>query len=398
VTRFPNELISGYVCRSYYTESFICVNKFFPMNQEHNGKAPVTTRKTDKYWVPIVAKTIDLLDCFVPEGESLTLEEVVQRTGIPHTTAYRILHTLVSRNFLRQSGRRYGLNRLRKRLKLGFANLSKQISLAVEIERSLESATAAAGIDLLVWDNDRNAETAIRNAEAMTQSKIDIGIEFQLYEHVAPVIADIFSRSGIPLISVVNPHHGTLYFGVDNYRAGFSAGMALAEHASKHWKGQADAVLLLESPRAGRTVQSRLIGVLRGIEERLGSLVEQFAEHVDGGGDKANSKIAVKSFLRRHPRKKVLIAGINDESAIGAVEAAQQASGEVAIVGHGGSADIMAIIRDASSPCIGTVSFRAELYGPGLVSFVAPMLQGRSATPIHYVAHEFLGKRRAREL
>lgn len=369
------------------------------MDRKRNGKAASeSTRKTDKYWVPIVAKTIDLLDCFGPEEESLTLEEVVRRTGIPHTTAYRILHTLVCRDFLRQSGRRYRLNRLRKRLKLGFANLSKQISLAVEIERSLENATAAAGMDLVIWDNDRNAETAIRNAEAMTESKIDIGIEFQLFETVAPVIADIFSRSGIPLISVVNPHHGTLYFGVDNYRAGFSAGMALAEHASKHWKGQADAVLLLESPRAGRTVQSRLIGVLRGIEERLGAMAEEFVEHVDGGGDKATSRSAVKSFLRRHSRKKVLIAGINDESAIGAVEAAQQAGGEVAIVGHGGSAEIMEIVGDPGSPCIGTVSFRAELYGPGLVSFVVPTLQGRSATPVHYVAHEFLGKEPAAQV
>jgi ribose transport system substrate-binding protein len=369
------------------------------MDRKRNRRASEITRKADKYWVPIVAKTIDLLDCFGSEMESLTLEEVVQRTGIAHTTAYRILHTLVSRDYLRQSGRLYRVNRLRKRLKLGFANLSKRISLAVEIERSLEKATAAAGIDLLVWDNDRNAESAIKNAEAMVENKVDIGIEFQLFEHVAPVIADTFSRSGIPLISVVNPHHGTLYFGVDNYRAGFSAGMALAKYASKYWGGQPDALLLLESPRAGRTVQSRLVGVVRGIEERLGPMSEGFVQHIDGGGDKASSKSAIGTFLRRRSRKKVLIAGINDESAIGAIEASQQASGaiEVAIVGHGGSPEIIEIISDPDSHCIGTVSFRAELYGPGLVSFVVPTLQGRSATPVHYIPHEFVGKERLRK-
>jgi ribose transport system substrate-binding protein len=369
------------------------------MDRKRNRRASETTRKTDKYWVPIVAKTIDLLDCFGSEMESLTLEEVVQRTSIPHTTAYRILHTLVSRDYLRQSGRLYRVNRLRKRLKLGFANLSKHISLAVEIERSLEKATAAAGIDLLVWDNDRNAESAIKNAEAMVENKVDIGIEFQLFEHVAPVIADTFSRSGIPLISVVNPHHGTLYFGVDNYRAGFSAGMALAKYASRYWGGQPDALLLLESPRAGRTVQSRLVGVVRGIEERLGPMAEEFVQHIDGGGDKASSKSAVGSFLRRRSHKKVLIAGINDESAIGAIEASQQASGagELAVVGHGGSPEIIDIINDPDSQCIGTVSFRAELYGPGLVSFVVPTLQERSATPVHYIPHEFVGKERLRK-
>jgi len=44
------------------------------------------SRKIDKYWVPMIAKTIDLLDCFGSPAELLTLEEIVRKTGIPHTT------------------------------------------------------------------------------------------------------------------------------------------------------------------------------------------------------------------------------------------------------------------------------------------------------------------------
>jgi len=69
----------------------------------------------------------------------------------------------------------------------------------------------AAGVTSSVWDNDRNADIAIRNAEMMVAEKVDLAIEFQLFEQVAPVIADIFARAGIPLISLVNPHHGTVY-------------------------------------------------------------------------------------------------------------------------------------------------------------------------------------------
>ena len=365
------------------------------MKLKRRNETSEVTRISDKYWVPIVAKTIDLLDCFGSGAESLTLEEVVRRTGIPHTTAYRILHTLAARDYLRQSGHIYHLNRLRKRLKLGFANLSKQISLAVEIQSSLETAAAAAGVDLLVWDNNRNADAAIRNAEAMGESKVDLAIEFQLFEHVAPVIADILSRSGIPLISVVNPHHGTLYFGVNNYRAGFSAGTALAEFAATEWRSVPDAILLLESPLAGRTVQSRMIGVLRGIEERLASIANKCVHHVDGGGEKDSSRLAVENFLRRQSGKRFLIAGINDESAIGAVQASERVNGrtEIAVVGHGGSSEILEIIADPDSPCIGTVSFRADLYGQGLMNFARLAVQGTSSTPTQYVPHEFLGKR-----
>jgi ribose transport system substrate-binding protein len=353
-----------------------------------------TSRKIDKYWVPIIARTIELLDCFGSAAEALTLEEVVRKTGIPHTTAYRILHTLVLRDYLTQSGRQYRLNRFRRRLRFGFANLSKHICLAVEIQRSLEKATAAAGIDLVVWDNDRNAETAIRNAEEIADSKVDLAIEFQLFEHVAPVISDILSRSEIPLISLVNPHHGTVYFGVNNYRAGFSAGVALAEHAVRHWDSQVDTLLLLESQRAGRTIQSRLVGALRAVQERLGQLPEGAILHLDGGGDKATSQTAAATAFKTRSRKRVLVVGINDESAIGAAEAARQTGGgtEFAIVGHGGSGEITDIIASPDGPCIGTVAFHAERYGGDLLSFALPIVRGRSAPVVHYVPHEFLGK------
>jgi ribose transport system substrate-binding protein len=352
------------------------------------------SREIDKYWVPIVARTIDLLDCFGSTAETLTLEEVVKRTGIPHTTAFRILHTLVVLDYLSQSGRKYRLSRLRRKLKFGFANLSKQILLAVEIQQSLEKATAAAGIDLVVWDNDRNADTAIQNAEEMAEQKVDLAIEFQLFEQVAPVISDILARARIPLISLVNPHHGTVYFGVNNYRAGFCAGIALAEHAIKYWRGDVGALLLLESPRAGRTVQSRLVGALRGIQERLGTLPEKTVHHLDGGGDKVTSKAVVANFLKSRLHKRVLVVGINDESAIGAVQAVEQlkVGSDVAIVGHGGSTEIRNSILDSRSPCIGTISFHAELYGTDLLHFALPLAQGRSAPAAHYVPHEFLGR------
>jgi len=366
-----------------------------PLNAKtlSDGLRRENSRKVDKYWVPIVARTIKLLDCFGSTTETLTLEEVVKRTEIPHTTAFRILHTLVLLDYLSQSGRQYRLSRLRRRLKFGFANLSKQILLAVEIQRSLEKATAAAGIDLLVWDNDRNADTAIQNAEEMAEQKVDLAIEFQLFEQVAPVISDILARARIPLISLVNPHHGTVYFGVNNYRAGFSAGVALAEHAIRHWRSEVGALLLLESPRPGRTVQSRLVGALRGLQERLGPLPEKAVHHLDGGGDKATSKAVVTNFLKSRP-KRILIVGINDESAIGAVQAVEltKAGTEVAIVGHGGSTEIMKSIVDPKSPCIGTISFHAELYGTDLLNFALPLAQGRSAPAAHYVPHEFLGR------
>jgi ABC-type sugar transport system substrate-binding protein len=68
----------------------------------------------------------------------------------------------------------------------------------------------------------------------------------------------------------------------------------------------------------------------------------------------------------------VLIVGINDESALGAVQALaiSSASIDAAVVGHGGSKEILDVIADRKSPRIGTVSFNAERYGADLLTFV----------------------------
>lgn len=369
------------------------------MKPPQGGPREEKSRRVDKYWVPIIGKTLDLLACFESANESLTLEEIVRRTGIAHTTAFRILHTLVIRDYLSQSGRNYRLSRMRKKLTFGFANLTKHVYLAVEIQASLEKAAAAAGINLLVWDNNRNPDTAIQNAEDMAKRKLDLAIEFQLSEQAGAVISDIFFRAGVPLISIVNPHHGTVYFGVNNFRAGVSAGMALADHATRMWKGRIDALVLLESPAAGRTTHSRTVGVLRGVEERRGPLPKEIIHHLDGGGDRNISKVAIQNFLRSlKGRNKILVVGINDESAIGATAALAAASSSVdsAVVGHGGSPEIMELVADRKSPCIGTVSFHPELYGPDLLNFALPIVQGKSAPVYHYVAHEFIGKNNVR--
>jgi ribose transport system substrate-binding protein len=357
------------------------------------------SRRVDKYWVPIVGKTIDLLDCFASSSESLTLEEIVKRTGIAHTTAFRILHTLVARDYLSQTGRHYRISWMRKRLTIGFANLSTHVCLAIDIQASIERAVAAAGMNLVVWDNDRNPDMAIKNAEEMARQKVDLAIEFQLSEQAAPVISDILGRAGIPLVAIVNPHHGTVYFGVNNFRAGVSAGLALADHALRKWKGKADDIVLLESPLAGRTMQSRTVGVLRGLEERLGAFPKENIHHMDGGGDKIISKTAISNFLRGSKRRrKILIVGINDESAIGALAAlsASSVSVDAAVIGHGGSSEILRYVADRKSPCIGTISFNAERYGPDLLSFAIPIVQGKSAPVYHYVPHEFIGKNSVR--
>lgn len=347
----------------------------------------------DKYLVPVVAKALDVLECFSAPAEELTLEQIRRRTSIPHTTVFRLLHTLVLRGYLLRDGARYRLSSSRRKFRIGFANLSRQIALAREIEASLAAAARSAGVELLLWDNDRDVETALRNAREMAASGVDAAIEFQLYETAAPVISETFASRGIPLISIVNPQHGTLYFGVDNYRAGLTAGLALVRHAEAGWGVKPGTVVLLESRRAGPTVQSRLDGALAAIERRFGTYASSAVVHVEGGGGRETAAGAVGRLLASAPKSPIAIAAVNDESALGAADAvaAHRSRRRIAIVGQGGSPEIIALARSGSGPCIGTVNFHAEAYGPELIDFVIAVLQGRAIPPARYMPHSFEG-------
>ena len=142
-------------------------------------------------------------------------------------------------------------------------------------------------------------------------------------------------------------------------------------------------------------VQSRLFGAIRAIESRLGGLDGVTIEHLDGGGEREPSRLAVARYLRGKTLDRIVIIAINDESAVGAAEATKrlQRRGEIVIVGYGGSAEILELIEAETTPCIGTVSFRAETYGPALINFALPLLQHRPIAPACYVPHEYLNKR-----
>ena len=105
-------------------------------------------------------------------------------------------------------------------------------------------------------------------AEEFVRSRVDLVIEFQIDQEVAPIIADKIAVAGIPLIAVDIPHPHATFFGVDNYRVGVEAGAVLADHVVEHWNGKVDWVLGLDIENAGPLVQSRITGAFQGIRNR----------------------------------------------------------------------------------------------------------------------------------
>jgi ribose transport system substrate-binding protein len=344
------------------------------------------------YLIPVMSKAIDVLELFQSGNPPLSLEAIYKLTRIPKTTLYRILRTWVHRGYLSQS--EDGLYRLvlrPKKMRFGYAAQSSEMPFSEEVTASLREAAEAVGIDLIVLDNRYDASTALKNADEFVRSKVDLVIEFQVEQEVAAKIGHRITSAGIPLIAVDIPHpHGT-FFGVNNYRVGHDAGRALADHATKHWDGKVNWIVGLDLAEAGILVQSRITAAFEGISQRIPELPFECFVRIDCRGMRDRSRKMVLEFLRRHPQDRhILIAAVNDWSALGALDAVQELKRErhVAIFGQNGISEALEVIKRGDSSFIGTISHAVNSYGPDLVNLGLSLLRAQPVPPHNYVVHQ----------
>jgi ribose transport system substrate-binding protein len=343
------------------------------------------------YLIPILSKALDVIELLEQDHAPLTLEDVYQKTNISKTSVYRILKTLVHRGYLAQNQNgQYRLVSRPRRLHFGFAVQSAEMPFSVAVAHSVAAAAAAAGVELITLDNRYDAEVAIRNAEEFVAKRVDLVIEFQVEEAVAPRVAHIFKKADIPLVAIDVPHPNATYFGVDNFEVGYEAGTLLAHHAQRKWKGKVDKVVGVGFGEAGSFVQSRITGAFDSIRERLAELDPDKFVQIEGRGMREPSRRAMAEFLADcRAGELTLVVAATDSSALGALDAIRQTGQEqnFAIVGVDCIPEALEVMRAGTSALIGSISHEAESYGPRLIQLGIALLRGYTVPPYNYVHH-----------
>jgi len=355
---------------------------------------PSRTGPQRLYLIPVLSKALDILELLQNENQPKSLEEIYQRTNISKTTVYRILKTFTHRGYLAQSDN--GLYRLvtrPRKVRFGFGSESSEMPFSEAVRESLSAAASSAGVDILVLDNKYDAATAISNAEEFVRQAVDLVIEFQIDQRIAPILADKIYGAGIPLIAVDIPHPHATFFGVDNYRVGFEAGAFLAQHAKSNWRGKVSWAVGLDIQEAGPLVHSRMTGAFAGLRSKLPGLAENRCLLLNAEGLRGKSHHLMLDFLRRHPKDEgVLVAAATDTSALGALQAVREAKREhdVAIVGQDCIPEALDEMSIPGSCFIGSVSHEASTYGPHLVQLGLAILNGQTLPPYNYVKHKLV--------
>lgn len=350
----------------------------------------------DAYIVKSLVHASKILEAFDPPGDVLRLRDIIARTGYGKGMCFRLLHTLHQCGFVEKiDERHYRLVveiRPHKRFRIGYASQGQDSSFPREVHAGLIRAAQRERLELIVLDNRYQPKVALRNAEHLIKEKVDLVIEFQTDEAMAPAIAAKYLEANIPFIAIDIPHPGATYFGANNYQAGLLAGRYLGKWAQTCWSGQVDEILLLELVRAGGLVRARSKGIVAGVKETLHVADSVPVVVLDGDGQFKTSLEKVRRHIRLSKAKRTLIGAANDPSALGAVRAFQEAGrgSACAVVGQNAEPDARVELREPHTPLVASVGYFPERYGPGLVRLALDILSHRPVPPAVFMRHQII--------
>jgi ribose transport system substrate-binding protein len=353
-----------------------------------------TFKSDDIYEVQAVRKACDLLKAFQAPDEVLRLGDLVSRTGINTTTAFRLLHTLEQQGLL-EKVRRYGYRSLMKpanvrRYRFGYASEGEDRSFAQEWTESIAHAASSHNVELISLDNGFAPEIALKNADALVAAKVDLAIEHQFNDRVASLISAKFQAAKIPLIAMGTSHPGATYFGGNNYGAGLIGGHALGRWAQQHWNGHVDELVLVELSLAGAFLRSRLTGVEMGVREILPGLKK--VTRLACSGQFGGTMDLVRRYLKTTRARRILLGAVNDPCALGALRAFEEARWDdsYAVMGQGGAIEARKELRRRATHLIGTVGFFPETYGESIMRIADNLLNDRAKPSAVFTKHQLI--------
>ena len=351
----------------------------------------------DPYLVKSVVHSSQLLSAFRSSGEALPLREVAARSGLPKSMAFRLLYTLERCGMIEKVGENLYRSYLRpfkqRPYRLGYAAQGTDYQFSKEISTGLQRAAAAQGIELICVDNRYNPKIAQRNADVLVREKVDLVIEFQTDEHVAPIVAAKYREANIPLIAIEVPHPGATYFGANNYEAGLIGGRHLGRWAKQHGPSEIDRDLLLALERAGSLPKMRLTGMLVGMKEICPQL-ENAQVDVSGRRRQARRKLRCDAEApSRQPRPP--LPDRRDQRSERARRHSRAAGSRAqrvrcAIMGQNASPEGRAELREPGTRMIGSVAYFPEKYGAEIVTVALDILHRRPVPPAVFVKHQLV--------
>ena len=278
--------------------------------------------------------------------------------------------------------------------RIAFANLTDEAGQRIEglgftgpeVRRSFELAARTLPVEMSYYDNAQNPAKALANAEAAVRARVDLLIEYNADAAANAEIAGKLRTAGIPIIAINHPVAGAPLYAMDNRAAGRIAGGALAEFAQATWPNETTlAVIIGDFGDTSIGMAERVAGITDGLRKHVADLVPT---KLDTSGNPIRVEALLVKFLRAQPRRKVVVAALDDATALaarGAIELASR-TGDCVIVGqgvdrsiHGGASDRKELDpSNRGSIVLGSVAYYMDRYGYDVLPLALDLLRGKA--------------------
>jgi ribose transport system substrate-binding protein len=290
-----------------------------------------------------------------------------------------------------------------RHFRVAFANLNEEPGTRIdglgftgaEIRRSFELASRSLPLDMIYYDNSGDAEKALGNVRDAVSRKVDLLIEYNSDAKANAEIGRHLKTAGIPLLAVNYSVPGAPLYTADNIAAGRIAGEALGKFAKENWPDQTPvAAILGDVSDPGAAVTARIQGLTEGLRHELSDLSPV---QLDSAGHSVRAGSVLAKFLATQTRRKILVAALDDASALAARSAVETAGrmSDCVIVSqgadrsiHGGASEKKEIDPgNRGSVILGSVAYFFDRYGYEILPIALRMLRGEQVPPQTFTKH-----------
>ena len=250
-------------------------------------------------------------------------------------------------------------------LRVGYLSLGDAIPFTKLVSDGIVEQAAIADLELIVCDSGLSAGRTLVCAQRFADAGVHGVISSQVFEGD---VAEICAAYGDVPTLAIGTHQGSCeasFLAADDRLAGFVAGEAAGRHFADEFECEYDSVITLEISGAGTANEERSSGAIAGFSSVCGDVPERKLQRLDIGGSAQIALEQLDDVLKTSPvGGRLVVLSMNDEMAVGAHTAAQEAGreGELFVAAQGADPPSWTEIR-CNPQWIADTAYFPERYG-----------------------------------
>ena len=253
-----------------------------------------------------------------------------------------------------------------------------------DVRTSFELAARSFPVDLTFYDNHGERSIALSNVDDAIRNNVDLFIEYDPDPEVNAAVGSRLKAAGIPALAINYPIPGAPLYGADSAAAGWIAAEALVQFAAANWRGAVAVAAIVGGATPPEPIEARARGVAAGLRRAAPGIS---VTRLDASSMERLER-SLTAFLNSERGKKILVAALDDRSALNAKEVIESAgrADDCVIVSqgldrsiHGGMHEKKEISPDNhTSIVLGAVAFYVDRYGYDVLPLALRMLRGEA--------------------